>query len=224
MVPARIVIVDDHAIFRHGLRKLFDEHPEFCIVGEASNGAEAIDIINRLVPDILLLDLQLGDMTGLNVLQRVGRVGNFKTILLAADIQREEEVNAILLGASGIVRKYEASETLFKSIRSVVKGEIWAERDLMRDLVAVLRKPRGNPSVQIGLTARELDIVSAVSQGLDNKDISGILRISPFTVKHHLTRIFNKLLVNNRIELALFAARNGLVAASRRAQATDSRS
>jgi DNA-binding NarL/FixJ family response regulator len=210
MAATRIVIVDDHAIFRQGLRRLFDEHPEFCIVGEASNGAEAIDSINRLAPDVVLLDLQLGDMTGLNVLQRLGRDRNFKTILLAADIQRDEEVNAVLLGASGIVTKYEASETLFKSIRSVVKGEIWAKRNLMRELVAVLRKPCGNPTLQIGLTARELDIVGAVTQGLDNQKIAETLRISPFTVKHYLTRIFNKLLVNNRIELALFAARNGL--------------
>jgi DNA-binding NarL/FixJ family response regulator len=224
MAPTRIVIVHDNAIFRQGLRKLFDEHPEFFIVGEASNGTDAIDTVNRLAPDILLLDLQLGDMTGLNVLQRMGREANCKTILLWADIQREDEINAILLGASGIVSKYAAADTLFKSIRSVLGGEIWMKRDLMTDLVAISGNSRnslGNSAAaQIELTARELDIVRAVSQGLNNKEISAILGISPFTVKHYLTRIFGKLWVNNRVELTLFAKKNGLAAnTSRGAQA-----
>src|SRR5262245_54617930 len=134
MTPTRIVIVDDHAIFRQGLRKLFDEHPEFCIVAEGSNGAEAIDIASKRDFDVMLLDQQLGDMTGLDVLRRIGIQGKFQTILLGADIHQEDEVNAILLGAAGIVRKYAASETLFKSIRSVLEGEIWVKRDVMKDL------------------------------------------------------------------------------------------
>jgi DNA-binding NarL/FixJ family response regulator len=213
MIPTRIVIVDDHAIFRQGLRKLFDEHPEFCVVGEASNGAEAIEMPNRTEFDVMLLDLQLGDMTGLDVLRRLGSDHKFRVILLGADIQREDEVNAILLGASGIVRKYAASETLFKSIKSVLEGEMWVKRDVMKDLVGIMRGPRssfGDSSGQFGLTGRELEIVRAVVQGLGNKEISESLGISPFTVKHYLTRIFSKLLVNNRVELVLFATRNRL--------------
>jgi DNA-binding NarL/FixJ family response regulator len=223
VIPARIVIVDDHAIFRQGLRKLFDEQPEFCVVSEASSGAEAIDIVNKVALDILLLDMQLGDMTGLDVLRQLGGDRNFQTILLGADIGREDEVDALLLGASGIVRKYAASETLFKSIRSVLEGEMWVKRDVMRDMVENLRHPRGSAATGLGgLTARELDIVNAVAQGLDNKEISESLSISPFTVKHYLTRIFSKLLVNNRVELALFAARNGLGAnTARRVRTTD---
>jgi DNA-binding NarL/FixJ family response regulator len=213
MIPTRIVIVDDHAIFRQGLSKLFDEHPEFCIVGEASNGAEAIEIPKKVEFDVMLLDLQLGDMTGLDVLRRLGADLKFQVILLGADIQRDDEVNAILLGASGIVRKYTASETLFKSIRSVLDGEMWVKRDVMKDLVGIMRGPRstfGDGSGNFGLTGRELEIVKAVVQGMGNKEISETLGISPFTVKHYLTRIFNKLLVNNRVELVLFATRNGL--------------
>src|SRR5262245_4901275 len=213
MTPTRIVIADDHAIFRQGLRKLFDEHGEFCIVGEASNGAEAIQIASRLDFDVLLLDLQLGDMTGLEVLRRIGTDMKFQTIMLGADIHQDDEVNAILFGAAGIVRKYAAAETLFKSIRSVLDGEIWVKRDVMKDLVGILRGPRssfGDPSGHFGLTSRELEIVRAVVQGLGNKEISESLGISPFTVKHYLTRIFNKLLVNNRVELVIFATRNGL--------------
>src|SRR5687767_10962800 len=109
MSPTRVLIVDDHAIFRQGLRKLFDEHAEFTVVGEASSGAEAVAAVKQLTPDVLLLDLQLGDMTGLDVLRRLGTGMKTKTILLGADIQRADELTAILLGASGIVGKYSAS-------------------------------------------------------------------------------------------------------------------
>jgi two-component system nitrate/nitrite response regulator NarL len=209
----RIGIADDHAIFRQGLRKLFDEHPEFSVVGEASNGAETIEMVTALAPDVLLLDLQLGDMTGLDVLRRLGPGLKCHVIVLGADIQRQDEINAILLGASGIVRKYAASETLFKSIRSVIEGEIWVRRDAIKDLIDVLRGPRtsaSNTATQFGLTGRELEIVKAVVLGMGNKEISETLGISQFTVKHYLTRIFDKLLVNNRVELVLFATRQGL--------------
>ena len=212
-MPTRVGIVDDHAIFRQGLRKLLDEYPEFCVVGEASNGAEAIELVNRAPLDILLLDLQLGDMTGLDVLQQIGQDRDFCTILLGADIRREDEINAILLGASGIIRKYAAAETLFKSIRAVLEGEIWLNRDVMKELVGVVRGPRVPSSAvssRFALTPRELDIISAVVKGLGNKEISSALGISPFTVKHYLTRIFTKLNVTNRVELVLFATRNGL--------------
>jgi DNA-binding NarL/FixJ family response regulator len=213
MNPIRILIVDDHAIFRQGLRKLFDEHSEFSVVGEASNGAEAIAAVNEIVPDVLLLDLQLGDMTGLDVLRRMTPARPVRTILLGADIQRGDELNAILLGACGIVGKYAASELLFKSIRTVLTGEIWLKRDAIGDLVGMFRGrdgSSGNTLGHFGLTARELEIVKAVVQGMGNREISETLGISQFTVKHYMTRIFDKLLVTNRVELALFATRQGL--------------
>ena len=221
MSSTRILMADDHAIFRQGLRKLFDEHQEFSIVGEASNGAEAMAAVNDLTPDVLLLDLQLGDMTGLDVLRRIGTGVKFKTIILGADIQRADELNAILLGASGIVRKYAASETLFKSIRAVIAGEIWIKREVIDDLIQMMPgrdASAKNPLVHFGLTAREMEIVQAVVHGLGNKEISEKLGISPFTVKHYMTRIFDKLLVSNRVELALFAVRQGLAKNARQVQ------
>jgi two-component system nitrate/nitrite response regulator NarL len=208
------VIVDAHAMFRHNLRKLFDEYPGFCIAGEASSGTEAIDIVHELALDIMLLGLQLRDMNGLTVLQRVGRDTNFKIILLG-DIQRKDEIRAILFGASGIVQRSASCDTLFKSIQSVLNGEIWSKRDLLGDLIATLSNPSSWPlkgCQQLGLTSRELDIICAVSQGLDNRAISEMLGISPFTVKHYLTRIFGKLGMNNRVDLTLFAKSNGLAA------------
>ena len=215
MLPTRIVIVDDDEIFRQELHRLFDEHQEFSIVGEASNAVEAIEVVQCVALDILLLNPHIGDMTGLSVLQTLRRLANFRTILLGADIQREDEISAILSGASGIFRKSAPAETLVNSIRSVLDGQIWAKRDLLRELLAITRNSGNsidNRVTQIRLTARELDIICAVAQGLANKEISELLGISPFTVKHYLTRIFNKVFVNSRVELALFATRNGLAA------------
>jgi DNA-binding NarL/FixJ family response regulator len=213
MSPTRVLIVDDHAIFRQGLRKLFDEHPEFTVIGEASSGAEAIPAVKQFTPDILLLDLQLGDMTGLDVLRKLGTNLKTKTILLGADIQRADELTAILLGACGVVGKYSASETLFRSIRVVMEGEMWVKREVIAELIGMLRGRDGVPGDALGhfgLTARELEIVKAVVQGMGNREISESLGISQFTVKHYMTRIFDKLLVANRVELALFATRQGL--------------
>ena len=215
MLPTRIVIVDDDEIFRQELHRLFDEHQEFSIVGEASNAVEAIEVVQCVALDILLLNPHIGNMTGLSVLQKLRRLANFRTILLGPDIQREDEISAILSGASGIFRKSAPAETLVNSIRSVLDGQIWAKRDLLRDLLAITRNSGNsidNRVTQIRLTARELDIICAVAQGLANKEISELLGISPFTVKHYLTRIFNKVFVNSRVELALFATRNGLAA------------
>lgn len=213
MSPTRVLIVDDHAIFRQGLRKLFDEHAEYHIIAEASNGAEAIAAVKEHVPDVMLLDLQLGDITGLDVLRRLGGGLKTKTIILGADIQRADELAAIMLGASGIVGKYAASEVLFRSIRAVLQGEVWITRDVIAELIKMIRKRDSSSSGgldQFGLTPRELEIVKAVVQGMGNREISESLGISQFTVKHYMTRIFDKLLVANRVELALFATRQGL--------------
>lgn len=212
MSPTQVLIVDDHAIFRQGLRKLFDEHPEFNVVGEAASGAEAVTAVKNLSPDVLLLDLQLGDMTGLDVLRRLGTGLKTKTILLGADIQRADELTAILLGACGIVGKYSASETLFRSINVVMEGEMWVKREVIAELIGMLRTrdSSGDAMGHFGLTTRELEIVKSVVQGMGNREISESLGISQFTVKHYMTRIFDKLLVANRVELALFATRQGL--------------
>ncbi|HET9218446.1 MAG TPA: response regulator transcription factor [Terriglobia bacterium] len=212
MSPIQVLIVDDHAIFRQGLRKLFDEYSEFAVAGEAASGAEAINRVKELSPDIMLLDLQLGDMTGLDVLRRLGPGIRTRTILLGADIQRADELTAILLGASGVVGKYSASETLFRSIRVVMDGEIWVRREVIAELIGMLRTRETATDAlgHFGLTAREMEIVKAVVQGMGNREISESLGISQFTVKHYMTRIFDKLLVANRVELALFATRQGL--------------
>jgi DNA-binding NarL/FixJ family response regulator len=205
----RIVVVTDDAVFRKELRRLFDRSLEFQVVAEVLNPIEALETVKTVAFDLLLVDLRFG----WTFLEKLGRHRNFKTLVVAANIRREDEINAILLGGSGIVRKYAAPEKLLKSIRAVLKGQIWAKRDLTADLIRTLREshlPIDNPLPQKGLSSRELEIIRAVSQGLENKEISERLGISSITVKHYLGRIFDKLNLRNRVELALFAIRNGL--------------
>jgi two-component system, NarL family, nitrate/nitrite response regulator NarL len=210
----RILIADDHSIFRDGVRKLLEAEGGFTIVGEATNGTEALDLVNELRPDVLLLDISMPQLTGLEVLRRLPKqTAPLRTILLTASVEKSEIIEALLLGAHGIVPKQSASRMLFKSIRTVMAGEFWVSRDLVSDLVETLRGPSssGVGAKTMGLTRRELEVIAAVVEGQVNKDIAQTFHISEYTVKHHLTRIFDKLGVSNRVELAMFAVNHELV-------------
>jgi two-component system, NarL family, nitrate/nitrite response regulator NarL len=210
----RILIADDHSIFRDGVRKLLEAEGGFTIVGEATNGTEALGLVNELRPDILLLDISMPELTGLEVLRRLPKqTAPLRTILLTASVEKSEIIEALLLGAHGIVPKQSASRMLFKSIRTVMAGEFWVSRDLVSDLVETLRGPSssGVGAKTMGLTRRELEVIAAVVEGQVNKDIAQTFHISEYTVKHHLTRIFDKLGVSNRVELAMFAVNHELV-------------
>ena len=210
----RILIADDHSIFRDGVRKLLEAEGGFTIVGEATNGTEALGLVNELRPDVLLLDISMPELTGLEVLRRLPKqTAPLRTILLTASVEKSEIIEALLLGAHGIVPKQSASRMLFKSIRTVMAGEFWVSRDLVSDLVETLRGPSssGVGAKTMGLTRRELEVIAAVVEGQVNKDIAQTFHISEYTVKHHLTRIFDKLGVSNRVELAMFAVNHELV-------------
>jgi DNA-binding NarL/FixJ family response regulator len=210
--PIRITIADDHAIFREGLRRLLLEDVEFSVVAEASTGYQAVKCVQDLSPDILLLDLRLPDISGFEVMNHLSEFKH-RTIVLAADMQTTDILRALTLGAVGVVPKHAASETLFRAIRAVAAGQLWISRGLVNDLVLMLRNLGGPPAsaASLGVTGRELDIIEAVVKGLPNKDIADRLGISEYTVKHHLTRIFPKLSVSNRIELVTSAINHGLV-------------
>jgi DNA-binding NarL/FixJ family response regulator len=211
----RILIADDHSIFRDGVRKLLEAEGGFNVIGEATTGSEALELVNQLRPDVLLLDISMPQLTGLEVLRRLSKQSvPMRTILLTASVEKSEIIEALLLGAHGIVPKQSASRMLFKSIRTVMAGEFWVSRDMVSDLVETLRGPSGSGvagSKTMGLTRRELEVIAAVVEGQVNKDIAQTFNISEYTVKHHLTRIFDKLGVSNRVELAMFAVNHELV-------------
>jgi len=213
----RIVIADDHPIFRDGLRRLLESEPGLQVVGEAGDGAEAIALVQKLTPDVLLLDLAMPRLTGMGALEQLAAMQTtVHVILLTASIEKPQIVTALQLGARGVVLKEMASSLLFKSIRAVVDGQFWVGQQAVSDLIATLRDMMASGREEtrkkdFGLTKRELDIVGAIVAGYANKEAAKKFGISEETVKHHLTNVFNKVGVSNRLELALFAVHHKLV-------------
>src|SRR5580693_1788665 len=210
----RILVADDHAIFREGLRKLLDAAEEIQIVGEASNGVECIKMLAKFKPDILLLDLRMPEKDGLSVLEEI----NFdslatRVIVLTAAEDDRDVVRAMRLGARGIVLKQSASDLLAKSIHRVFGGEIWLDNRMTAEVMKAFSKssdggPRRDKPL---LSDREKEIVQLVAQGYRNKEIGEKLFISEQTVKNHLHNIFDKLGVSDRLELALYAIHHRLI-------------
>jgi DNA-binding NarL/FixJ family response regulator len=216
--PVRIVIADDHPIFRDGLRRLLEAEADLKVIGEACDGAEAVKMARQLRPDILLLDLAMPRMPGLEALREMSSgpgSGAVRVILLTAAAEKKQIVEALQLGARGVVLKDSATQLLLKSIHTVMAGEYWVGRESVSNLVQYLRnlvQSSGEEAKQrkFGLTPRELEIVSAVVAGYSNKEIAEYFKISEDTVKHHLSNIFDKLGVSTRLELALFAVNQAL--------------
>jgi DNA-binding NarL/FixJ family response regulator len=211
----RIVIADDHTIFRDGLRRLLEAEPELQVVAEAADGSEAAAHVRELAPDILLLDLAMPRVPGMDVLRDLSTDGNqlqTKIIVLTAAVERLEIVQALQLGARGVVMKEAATQLLMKAIRTVMAGQYWIGREAVGDIVDFLRtNPSGEkPQRNYGLTKREMDILTTIVAGLSNKEIARRFSLSEDTVKHHLTNIFDKVGVASRLELALFAINNRL--------------
>lgn len=213
----RILIADDHPIVRDGLRKLLSLEEDFEVVGEAGDGREVLDQVEQVSPDVLLLDLRMPNLDGLSALQALQQ-SNKKTrvIVLTASDDKNEFVQAMKLGCSGIVLKQTAPELIVKSIRKVHAGEIWLDS---HTTAAVMRQfsTGGDPAAGGGkarerspLSQREREIVALVAQGYKNKEMAEKMFISEQTVKNHLHNIFDKLGVSDRLELALYAIHKGL--------------
>ncbi|HVX65905.1 MAG TPA: response regulator transcription factor [Bryobacteraceae bacterium] len=212
----RLVIADDHPIFRDGLRKLLTLEDDFEVVGEARDGNDVLEIVRQSEPDVLLLDLRMPGMDGLTVLQNLKSSGSrTKVIILTASEDKNEFVQAMKLGCSGIVLKQTATELLYKSIRKVNAGEIWLDSHTTAAVMRQFASPgRISSSDRKGrerspLSQREREIVALVAQGFKNKEIAEKIFISEQTVKNHLHNIFDKLGVSDRLELALYAIHKG---------------
>jgi DNA-binding NarL/FixJ family response regulator len=215
----RIVIVDDHPIVREGLRKLLELEDDLEVIGEAENGRQALEMVDDLHPDVLLLDLKMPGMDGLTALQTLQH-SHKKThiIVLTASEDKNEWVQAMKMGCSGIVVKQTQPELIVKSIRKVNAGEIWLDSHTTAAVMRQFASPHeGGASngtkggrERSPLSAREREIVALVAQGYKNKEMAEKMFISEQTVKNHLHNIFDKLGVSDRLELALYAIHKGL--------------
>ncbi len=213
----RVIIADDHPVFRFGLRMVLESEPGFSVIAEAGDGKEAVKLTREMNPDILLLDLSMPRHPGMEALRELSGMSlPVRTLILTATVEKTQILEALQHGARGIILKESATQLLRKSIQSVMAGEYWIGRDSVPELVRKIQEQAANsngndPSKKWKLTPRELQIVSAIVAGYTNKDIAQKFSLSEQTVKHHLTNIFDKLGVSNRLELALFSVNHRLV-------------
>lgn len=209
--PIRILIADAGPIFREGLRTVIATQSDLRVVGEASDGAQAAKLAGERTVDILLVDLAIPGLMLLEVLRKVQcSAPQVRTIILAPKTNTPEVLEAMELGAYGVIPKDSPVELVFKAIRTVMTGQYWVGRTKIADILQSLGKGRSaHLNLSLGnnfrLTPREIQIISGILLGESNKEIAGKFGLSENTVKHHLTHIFEKLGVGNRLELALLA-------------------
>jgi len=216
VTPIKVVIADDHPVVRIGLRNMLQADNHMRIVAEARDGAEALNMVRTLRPDILLLDLAMPSMPGMDALRELtSETISTRTIVLTGLVDKRQILEALQLGARGVVLKDAVVEHLSACIRAVMQGQYWLDGRPVQNLVQVLHDLAAQtapPSRKtFGLTGRELEVVTLITEGSTNKHIAVTFGISEETVKRHLTNIFNKLGVGNRLELALFALNHNLL-------------
>jgi DNA-binding NarL/FixJ family response regulator len=210
---ARIVIADDHLLFREALRTLLESQSDFEVCGEAGDGAEAVKRVREVRPDLLLLDISMPGNGGLDAVRDLADdLDGLRILLLTAAIDDAELMAALQLGARGVIFKDAPSASLFRAIRGVLAGEYWVGRERVGGLVEVFRgtlERRATVPPSAALSERELVIVAGVVAAMTNREMAAALDISEKTIKRHLTNIFDKLGLSGRVELAMHAVQSG---------------
>ena len=213
MTKIRLVVVDDHALFRAGLISLLSEMPEFEVVGEAGNGREALDVIQRSAPDVVLLDVNMPEMGGVETVKRLRQEHNGKNIhILMLTISKNDEdlMGAITAGADGYLLKNSEPEDLKKSILIVAQGMSVLSPHITRQVMRAVNSER-TPVPDIGLSSREMEVLECLAEGRTTSQVADLLHISENTVKTHVRHILEKLEASNRAEAVSKALQTGLI-------------
>lgn len=217
MDEIRILIVDDHALFRQGVRKMLEMEDDFLVVGEASTGKDAFDQAMALMPDVVLMDIKMPDIDGVEVTRNLCRDMPHVKILFCTMYEDDEFVFAGLkAGGRGYIVKESNTETMIRAIRAVANGEVLlspgvAEKVLRLFSNVMEGRSFGIKSPYDHLTERELEVLTLIGKGNNNRQIAGHLSISEKTVKNHISNIFSKLHICDRTQAVIYAIRNGLV-------------
>src|SRR5262249_16569379 len=207
----RVVIVDDHTLFRDGLRRILETEEDIEVVADAESAEDIVELVWQTRPDVRLLDIRMPQGNGLDAVPAVLKINpGTQVLILTACDEKEEHVRAFKLGAKGVILKDSARQTLMQAIRTVCRGEMWMDPRMSGVLVEELGRmgsegEGGAPRNDSGLTDRELEIVRLVASGCKNKEVGATLAISERTVKTHLTNIFQKLGVRDRVGLVMYA-------------------
>ena len=208
--PIRILIADDHLVVREGLRAILEAAPDLAPVGEAADGAEAVRLAGELSPDVVLMDLRMPNMDGIEAIEQIkARQPEVEIVILTTYDDDEYIVRGLRAGARGYLLKDAGRKVLFEAVRAAARGESLLPSEVVEKVVARLAGPR--PVQAGGLSERESEVLALLAEGAANKEIAARLHITERTVKAHVTGIFNKLGVNSRAEAVAVALRGGLL-------------
>jgi DNA-binding NarL/FixJ family response regulator len=215
MSTLRILLVDDHLLFRKGLARLLDAQPDFEIVGEAADGLEAVGKAELLRPDVVLMDIRMPNCDGLEATRRIkGQMPNVRVVMLTVSEDEQDLATAVRYGADGYLLKDLLPEALFQFLRGAMSGEVPISPTMTGKLfhqLAQQGRPAAQPAAAAVLSARECEVLALVVDGCSNQEIAQELSIAHNTVKNHLRSILTKLGVKNRAQAAAYAVSHGLV-------------
>lgn len=213
MAKIRVMLVDDHAILREGIRALLALHDEFEVVGEASNGAEAVEKVEEVEPDVILMDIAMEKMNGLAATRLISKkYPHMRILVLSQHEDRQYVLPLLQAGAAGYLLKRALGNDLIDALHTVADGEIYLDSGVRGILLDEIRQQHAQgEGRQVELTERERDVLALLVEGLSNSQIAEQIHISENTVKKHLGSIQEKLHLNNRVEVAVYAVREGLV-------------
>ncbi|MBU8687108.1 response regulator transcription factor [Priestia megaterium] len=212
MQPFRILIVDDHAHAREGIRDILEEYEDFIIVGEGTNGQEAIELTDKLMPDIVLMDIGMPVMNGLEATKQIKlQFPYVKIVVITVSDDITDLFDALKKGAQGYLLKNLQSEVWYDYLRAFALDEVPMSKEIAFQILKEFPQETSITKPDTPLSARELEVLQLVAKGLSNRDISAQLFISEHTVKSHLKNILSKLHLENRVQLTSYAFQNGLM-------------
>jgi DNA-binding NarL/FixJ family response regulator len=211
----RVLIVDDHDLFRTGLRNLLEEQGVH-IVGEASSGADSVKIVRELAPDVVVMDLNMPGMGGVDATRHITSVAPLtRVVMLTISDEDSDVMDAILAGACGYLLKDSSIQDLISGIEAAARGESLISPTIAAKVLQRIRATSTQPeiadTIRSELSDREIEVLKLIANGKDNAVIAGELHISPKTVKNHISNILMKLQIDNRIQAAVYAVRSGIV-------------